>query len=313
VLERSKGYMKPLHAPLTPDQRLSSLADTQEGVVHIAQLYELGFSLAQVKLRVRRGSLHQLYRGVYAVGRRRLSVRGRLLAAWFAAGPASFFSGRTAAAIRQLAPINLARIELTIPVGHTPSRTGLVLHRTRSAINFDVSPIGGLPTATVARLLVEVSAKATAAQVEDLIAAAVRNDTFDPLALEVAIQRHKHRRGVALLKEVADYYRPLPDRKSELERMFDREHARRPEIPPCQRNVIIGGWEIDCHWPQQRVALELDGRRYHTAVQDFDKDRRKDTALQLLHLKPMRASYWMWVRDKELVIADLLALLALGA
>ncbi|MHB8695686.1 MAG: hypothetical protein ACYDHH_31080 [Solirubrobacteraceae bacterium] len=271
--------------------------------------------MAQIKLRVRRGSLHQLYRGVYAVGRRRLTVRGRLLAAWFAAGPASFFSGRTAAAIRKLAPMDLVRIELTIPVGHTPPpRSGLVLHRTRAAIdNAEVTPVGGLPTATVARLLVDQAAGASAGRIEHLIAEAVRTDQLDPHALEAAIQRHKHRRGVALLKAVADYYRPLPDRKSELERMFDREHAKRPEIPPCERNVIIDGWEIDCHWPQQRVALELDGRRYHTALQDVDRDRRKDTALQLLHLKPMRASYWMWVGDKELVIADLLALLALDA
>jgi hypothetical protein len=56
----------------------------------------------------------------------------------------------------------------------------------------------------------------------------------------------------------------------------------------------------------------LDGRRYHAAQADFEKDRRKDTALQLLRIMPIRASYWMWVRDKERVIADLLALLALG-
>src|SRR6202034_1033586 len=115
-----------------------------------------------------------------------------------------------------------------------------------------------------------------------------------------------------------DYYRPLGDRKSELERMFQREHAHRREIPPCERNVELTDthgvvWEVDCLWREQGVALELDGRRFHAAQRDYDKDRRKDTALQLMRISPMRASYWMFVKDQEGVFADLLALLALGA
>jgi very-short-patch-repair endonuclease len=265
---------------------------------------------------VRRGFLHPIHEGVYAVGHKRLTTRGHLIAATLAGGPGAFFSDRTAAAIRGLGDLDLGRIEMTLPIEHTRPRrrTGIIFHRTTNTIDpLEVTHVNGLPCSTIPRILIEVSRRAPAAEIEELIAESVRTGQFQPDALEAAIRRHEHRPGVGKLKNIADYYRPLPDRKSELERMFDREHAKRPEIPPCERNIKIDVWEIDCHWPEQKVALELDGRRYHTAEQDFDKDRRKDTALQLLHLKPMRASYWMWRRDKEAVIRDLLALLALRA
>lgn len=292
---------------------LPELATRQSGVVSTEQLYALGFSRSQIFALVRRGILLPLYVGVYAVGHRRLSLQGRLIAARLAAGSGSFFSHRCAAGLRDLRRLDLGRLELTVPADHTPRQRGLILHRTTTPIDTaEVSLVSGLPVSTVPRLLVEVAADADRAELDELLAAAVRNDGFHPQRLEAALQRHGGRRGLARLKATADYYRPLPDRKSELERDFDREHSRRPEIPACERNVVLHGWEIDCLWREQGVVLELDGRRYHTARLDFDKDRHKDTALQLKGLRPMRVSYWMWCDGKERVLADLLSLLALG-
>jgi len=302
------------HAQNDPDLALARAAADQDGVVDIAQLYALGFSYEQVRQRVRRGRLHEIYRGVYAVGHRRLTIRGWLRAALLAGGAHAFLSHRTAAAVRCGGRVQLRRIELTVPSGHTPPRRepGLVFHRTTNPIDpREVSPVAGLAASTIPRILVELSRQASEYEIRELLAESVRTAQFDPEALEAAIQRHSSRPGVRKLKRIADYYRPLPDCKSEFEREWDREHARRPEIPPCERNVKLGIWEVDCHWPEQRVALELDGRRFHSAQQDFERDRRKDTALQLLHQKPMRAGYWMWKRDKEEVIGSLLKLLAL--
>ena len=302
--------------------KLTGLAGRQGCVVSAEQLYRLGFTDREIEGLVARGALYRIYHGVYAiVPRQHLTVKGHLTAARVAAGEHAFFSDHTAAAIRGLEKINTRRIEMTIPVGHTPpQRTGLIFHRTRTEIDWrEVGWCGGFRVSTVPRLLIELSGRrARNETLEGLLAEAVRNNIFDPHALEKMLTRHDRRPGVGRLKEVADYYRPLPDRKSEFERIFDRETADRSEIPPCERNVMLGDdkhgvWEIDCWWPAQRVALELDGRRYHTALQDYDKDRRKDTALQLMRIFPMRASYWMWKRDKEGVIADLLGLLALSA
>jgi very-short-patch-repair endonuclease len=78
------------------------------------------------------------------------------------------------------------------------------------------------------------------------------------------------------------------------------------------RNMHIDDWEIDCWWPEQRVALELDGRAYHVAVRDMERDRLKDTKLQIMGIKPMRVTGDRWDLDRAGVRSDLLALLQLG-
>jgi hypothetical protein len=130
--------------------------------------------------------------------------------------------------------------------------------------------------------------------------------------MEAALERHARRPGLTALKAALTAYRPRPDRKSDLERAFDAWLLDHPEIPEPVRNVYIDGWEIDCWWPEQRVALELDGRPYHVAASDMDRDRLKDTKLQILQIKPMRVTGDRWDLDRVGVHSDLLALLELG-
>src|SRR5881227_2105975 len=80
-----------------PDRAIARLAELQHGVVAIWQLLALGFGRDAVSYRLRTGSLHQLYRGVYAVGHTALSLDGRLIAAVFSAGPNAVLSHRSAA------------------------------------------------------------------------------------------------------------------------------------------------------------------------------------------------------------------------
>jgi hypothetical protein len=98
---------------------LAGLAARQFGVVAREQLLALGSSAKEISGMVRRGLLHPLYRGVYAVGHTRVVPHARLIAALLSCGPASFLSHRTAAAAWGLRELNLRRIEVTVP-GDTP-------------------------------------------------------------------------------------------------------------------------------------------------------------------------------------------------
>ena len=81
-----------------------------------------------------------------------------------------------------------------------------------------------------------------------------------------------------------------------------REH---PDIPTPQHNIHIDVWEIDRLWPQQGLAVELDGRPYHTAVADMERDRRKDAALQRLGLTPLRFTDFRVEHDARGILSDL--------
>jgi hypothetical protein len=109
-------------------------ASGQHGVVTRQQLLALGLSSQGIKHRTRRGKLHAIYRGVYAVGRPELTVNGRWMAALLVCGPGAVLSHSSAAAFWNLGPRE-REPEVTIPraggfaspgsasTGHAPCRS----------------------------------------------------------------------------------------------------------------------------------------------------------------------------------------------
>jgi hypothetical protein len=275
---------------------------------------ECGLSRAAVYRLVERGQLHPLYRGVFMVGHARIVDHGRLIGALLAAGPTAWLSHRTAAAVYGLRALNVRRIELTVPGTSTRRLPGLELHRaTRPPFNGEVRQRNGLRVSSVARMLVELAPREKPTELNRLITVAARKGLLNIEQLAEALRRHRHRPGIAKLRAAAKDYLPRDDRKSELERAFDRELPRHPDIPQPLRNIHIDIWEIDCYWPQERVALELDGRPYHVAVADIEKDRVKDAKLLGMGIAPMRITDRRWEYDRAGAMDDLRALLELRA
>ena len=64
-----------------PDVLVARLAARQWGTITLAQLLACGLTRREVEVRVRRGHLHPLHRGVYAVGHPNVAREGRFLAA----------------------------------------------------------------------------------------------------------------------------------------------------------------------------------------------------------------------------------------
>src|SRR6185312_5957673 len=117
----------------TGDRWIAMLAGRQHGVVTAAQLAEAGIDKDGIACRRRAGRLHRLYRGVYAVGHRSLSWRGRWLAAVLAAGDGAALSHSSAAALWQfLRPIpGPVHVLVGAAVRRKP-RPGLRYHRSRT-------------------------------------------------------------------------------------------------------------------------------------------------------------------------------------
>jgi hypothetical protein len=295
------------------DQEMSVLADEQDGVVSLLQLYELGFTYREVQRRVERGVLHQVRRGVYAVGRRKLTVSGELRASLMACGETAFLSGRTALADAGLRSMNLKAIEVTVVARRTPKHPGMTVHRTsKQPHRSEVQTRRGLRISSVPRALIDRASKEKPDELLRLIEEGVRKGVLNFASMEEALERHARRPGIAKLKDVYGRYRPGPDRKSGLERSFDAYAATDPRIPPYEKNVHMGPYEFDCHWPEHRVVLELDGRSYHRAQEDRDRDNAKDIWVQTHQMRILRVSDFRWEYDRAGAIDDLLALLELG-
>jgi predicted transcriptional regulator of viral defense system len=129
---------------------VAALAAGQWGVVSRAQLQTLGLSSAVVDTWIRRGRLHRVYRGVYAVGHAALGAKARLLAAVLACGAGAVLSHVSAAVHWGLLHSDALRVDVTAPATRRGA-PGIRLHRSRSldARNKDVHQ--GIPVTTVAR------------------------------------------------------------------------------------------------------------------------------------------------------------------
>jgi hypothetical protein len=160
-------------------------------------------------------------------------------------------------------------------------------------------------------LLIELAARESSQELDRLITLAIRKRVLNLDKIQAALALQSRRPGLANLRAALANYMPRPDRKSELERAFDELLAQHPEIPPPQRNIHLHGWEIDCYWPEQRLAVELDGRPYHLAVRDIERDRLKDAKLLKVGIRVLRITDNRFEYDARDALGDLFAALGL--
>jgi Transcriptional regulator, AbiEi antitoxin/Protein of unknown function (DUF559) len=300
-----RGGGKKHPSGFTLDSLIARLAATQFGVVSLSQLLAIGLSYRQIEGRVRRGWLHPLYRGVYAVGHARVVPQGRLLAALLAVRPDPFLTHRTSSAAWGLREINTRQIELTVVSTGGRPRPGLTVHRIKQPPDPEEIVVrSGLRVSSVPRMLIELAPREHPRELDRLITQAVRKRIFDVDAMEAALQRHARSPGVAKLRTALTAYRPKPERRSGFEIAFDEFLAEHPEIPDPARTVHLGIWEIDCYWPQHQLAIELDGRAWHVAVRDAEKDRIKDTKLQRDGIRVMRITELRFDQDRRGILED---------
>jgi very-short-patch-repair endonuclease len=261
---------------------------------------------------VAQATLHRLCHNVFAVGHPRLNDRAHLFAVLLSFGPHSFLSHRTAAAVHGLRRVNLHEIELTIPGTGGRRRDGLIVHRSRNEPHpADVRTRGDLRVSSVPRMLVELAPRETPVELQRLVTEAVRKrllrlDTNDGRqSLEQALARHRRRPGMAKLTTVLAAYRRPDSSKSQLEVAFDALLDQHPEFPDPQRNIHIDVYEIDRYWPERRLAVELDGRPYHVAAQDMERDRIKDAFLLRHQITPLRFTDFRVEHDLPGILTDL--------
>jgi very-short-patch-repair endonuclease len=134
------------------DAKVAGIAARQHGVVSIAQLRWAGLAETSVRRRVAAGLLHRIHRGVYAVGHRKLSRKGKWMAAVLACGPGAVLSHASAAHLWSLAPKSPPSSHVTVPgTAGRANRKGIVLHRSTTLIPSDVTRRHNIPVTTIAR------------------------------------------------------------------------------------------------------------------------------------------------------------------
>lgn len=255
------------------DRAIAALATWQYGLVTTEQLVAAGLSRNGIARRARRGALHRRYLGVYSVGHAALSREGDMLAAVLAAGAGAALGHDSAGELFEIVRTPSPEIHVVVPKRRTVK--GVRVHRT-TLHPLDVVVYRGIPVTNVARTLVDLTESRTVDELTYAIGEAAFHHRFSLDATRRAMRRANGRRRLHVLEAAIDeYLNGSKGSKSRKESAFlallQAAGIARPRV-----NVLVEGEEVDAHWPDRRLIVEVDGgghRRPNVKRNDARRDR----------------------------------------
>ncbi len=280
------------------DEDLARVATRQGGPVSLEQLSDSGVSGNAAAKRARRGSLHRIHRGVYAVGHRSIARAGYLRAAILACGDGAVISHGTAAAFWGLQDKWPVLIDVTVPNQRGRKIDGVRCRRCRYPAPQETVVVVGAVCTTPARTLVDMAGLYGTPSLRRLVERAAVCKRLDLDALDAALHEAQGRRGVKALRRIADEWRTedgvIPAVRSDFEALvLPRLLARGLPRPSCNETLRLGGESlmVDFLWGAQRLVVETDGRETHETPVAFQRDRRRDQILVAAGYRVARATW----------------------
>jgi very-short-patch-repair endonuclease len=254
---------------------LWELARSQHGVVARAQLLERGLTAKAIAHRTRTGRLHQLGRGVYAVGRREVGQYGQWMAATLSCGPEALLSHRSAAALWGISksPPGV-EIEVVVPAELRRWRPGIRLRRRADLGAAHRREVSGIPVTDPISTLVDFASCVVEWQVEKAINDADRLGLVGPEVLRAELDNLPPRPGMACLRRLLGWD-ALTD--TGLERKF-LAIVRDAGLPLPKTQAWVSGYRVDFHWPDLGLIVEVDGWIHHRTAGEQATDHRRDQA-----------------------------------
>jgi hypothetical protein len=260
--------------PPSVDARLAAIAARQHGLVTSAQFAGAGLGYAAVSNRVATGRLHRYHRGVYGLGHRPVSREAAWMAAVLACGAGAVLSHLSAAVLWSIWRRRVTGIDVLAPRGRRGA-PGVRVHDCRRLDRRDITTREHIPTTTVARTLVDLTDILTPHQLANAIHEAAFRHRFNANATRSAMQRangrrHLHRLEDALALNAAG----SAGTRNGLEDRFLSLTAQLG-LPPPLVNTQVHEIEVDFHWPDRGLCVEVDGgghARPRTQREDHERD-----------------------------------------
>lgn len=293
---------------------MARLAQGQHGVVSRRQLLEVGISGRAIERRLQHGQLHELFRGVYVFGARRISRRGRWMAAVLTGGNGTVLSHRSAARLwRLLSPAD-EWIDVTSPPGRVVRRKGVISHESVVAED-ERTVVDGIPVTSPFRTVFDLAGVLDRRGLERAWHAAEVGEMRDRVSLPMLLERYPGRRGSRNLRALLEAPEPVGFTRNDFEEAFvalvDAHALRRPRM---NGTLALRGrfFEIDALWEDEQVAVELDSRSVHGTDRNFESDKQRDRILLAEGWRTMRVTWRQLQQEPDEVAADLRKALGQG-
>jgi hypothetical protein len=294
---------------------VARLAEVQHGVVERGQLLARGLSPEVIKRWIRKGRLHPIHAGVYAVGHKVLSRQGHWMAAVLACGPGAVLSHRSAAALWGIRNYSGATIHVASP-SKTRSQGSIQRHFARLPAD-EVTSHDGIPVTTVPRTNLDLAAASDPHVVESCLRQCEFLRLYDSLSLWDLMERYpRHRGNRAARTALARLEEASGESHSRLEERFlvflDAHGLPRPDL-----NVWLEAgdrrYKVDCLWRGTKQIAELDSWEAHGTRSAFQSDKSRDRRLEVAGYRTTRVTRHQLEHEAEELAADLRVLLSLPA
>ena len=234
------------------------------------------------------------------------------MAALLACGPGAVLCHRSAAALLDLRACGGQTVDVTVPSRAGRARDGIAVHRGAGLARADLTEVSGIRCTSVARTLLDLAEVVDRRTLERALDEAEVLRVYDQRALDDVLERAGRRHGRSVLEAVlAEHAIGTTLTREELEARFlalcDEARLPRPRV-----NYFVAldqaDYVIDFAWPEWRLAVETDGRRFHGGRLAFERDRRRDQQLTVAGWRPLRFTWRQVVQRPADVVATLRAL-----
>jgi len=287
------------------------IACARHGVVTWAEARAAGFSARAIDIRLERGTWRRLGR-VLIIPRHVTSADAGL--AWalhLHSGPESIVSGSVAARLQSWDIAGTEAVVISkVPVRFPADWRATVLRRGSAAkVEHPHLP----PLAPAEDALADLLIIRPEAQARLLLDHALQRRWISPQALDEVIARRsgRGRKGLARLRMLRE--RAVTGSRSEAEQLMGRLLRRTGgnwianyAVHDEQGRTLA---EIDFADPVLKIAIEVDGRAFHSDRRSFERDRERQNMLVLRGWVILRFTWERLINDPEGVIAEVVAAL----
>jgi hypothetical protein len=284
------------------DRRIAALAAMQFGAFSRQQAFELGASERMVKRRLAERHWARPVSAVYVLTGSAGTWKRQCKIAELSVDD-SAVAGFAAAALHDLTGFRPGRIELVVPVNSYCTHPFATLHRYAAA---RLTTVDGIAVTTIAQTLFDLPTRVSPWRLERAMDDALLGKRLLVADLDERLRFYADSRRPGLprirplvLERLEDGWTPP---ESELEARLIAVLEKLPTAPTIVRQAAVP-WRttrpgrVDLLLPAHRLIIEADGRRWHTRVQDFDKDRWRDNEA-VAH--GYRVLHFTWVHLRDL-------------
>lgn len=248
-----------------------------------------------ISRRVKTHAWIRMCEGTYRLAAFPTGMEQLLIAGCLWAGPDSFVSHRSAAALWRLDGVALEVAEIT-DAGHRRSpMPGLVVHRADDVRDSDRGRLGPFVVASVARTLIDLGRVLPLEDVEIALDSALRRrlTTIGRLTARLDLSGTRGRKGAATLARLLAERPAGNANESALETRFWRLLRSGLPLPERQYEIRSDGRllaRVDFAYPARRLAIEVDGYEFHHGRARWQRDLERRSTLALLGWRVMHVT-----------------------